>query len=749
MAIGHLEPIEIYQVPVNDNLTLPYSSQTIADDINVIRTVIKRILGTSSFTNTSSLESLQSLTQFKTDINNWKNTVSLPSGLIKATSIDYSVVTNPNTYPAILNNNSTWIKLNSFSSNLDGSNKLKWNGLSYTAADIDAAITATTTITNIQSNINSINTQISTINTTISSLQTNKIDPSYLEIFGTTYSYDPNRSPILQRLNDLESAISGFSGSNFVTQQDLNNAITPIQNQVNTLTTTVNGLTNLPTLVSDINTRLTNIEKSLHINLFASKTNDNAVLILNSSITNTLLNNDTQKLIDFLSLATSIKNNNYDFYIIPIVYQDFLANSTNIKNFLYELKKAYISLQSKNISKPVILLVFNKSIDSSINDISALPTILENEGFDLLAHIGFQIEPTYLDKNGSTIISFNSIKSYFAQAFNKLREKMFIFSRSLDALYGLLPKEILDSSVILTSSRYAWKKTLNSVDVDFKNYYNINFIDDLFDISFFCSVSNPPILCNLLYTTPGLYSDLSFIDLTIDNSTYDYNTPHDISLAYMKVKSKFFVDIVSDSNIQAFSFFANTSSSPWTLNTNNGPKKAFIGKYPKISLLNIDTTNNIFTNQEPNTYSTNDFAYNLYSINQNDFAGNVFEFSGYLSFIFNETNFNAHVAVGGILDILSTYNNLIDISLSSTTLTIADSSNASNSVSFTLTTSSLHFVVLNFEINTSTNSLDIIINVDNMTNTLSISNITEIPSPVYFSVTNTGSQNLLFSKLYV
>jgi hypothetical protein len=761
MPIGHLEPIEVYQVPVNDNLTLPFPSQTISDDINIIRTVIKRILGTSSYINTTSLENLQGLSQFKIDITNWKNLISLPSGLVNANSIDYSVVTNPNTYPAILNTNAAWVKLFSFSSFIDPTNKVLWSGISYTSSDIDSAISSTNTITTIQTNINNLLSQLNGLINNVNNLNINKISPSYFEIFGSSFSPDdpnnPSRLPILQRLYNLENAITGIANGGYITQNDLNNALNPINSSISLLTSQINNIPpNLSTTLSDINSRLSAIEDNIPIHLFSSKTDNNAAFIISQAFINLFINNSTQNITNFIYTVQSIKDKGYDYFIVPIDFQNFLNNITNIKSFLKTVKNSYLNSTRKNLPKPVILIVFNKYIDTSSfslsNLMNALYNNLLNEKLETFCNLGFQIESSYLKVDGTTVVNFKDIKDYLIYIFGLLKETTFIFSYNLESLFGLLPQDIINKSILITSSRYAWKKTVSSTNIDFKNYYDIKFIDDLYELTPFCTPPNTNILCNLLPVTPNLYSDLSFLDLTLNTSSspYVYNSPNNASIAYLKAKNNFFVDFIVDSPVETFEFFLNATVSPWTLNAINGPKKDFINRYPKISLYNKDTINNVLTSLEPSLHSTNDVGYGLYEVPSNSSAGNVFEFSNFLSFIFSEKSFNANISIDGKLNLLPTYTSLVNISFSSGTFTVTDASTPANSVTFTLSSSSLHFVLLNFSQNTTTNALDILIKIDNnLSNTLSIANFTGNFNPILFSVSNIDTQSLLFSKIYV
>ncbi len=139
MPVTHLLQTEIVQseIVADDNPLI--TTTNLQDDLNQIRSVIRYILGRNSWLSLGGIKTIDFIT-------NWFNNNVLANGKLNAHSIDYSVVINIESYPAVLRSSNTWIKLEGFSLNINSQNKVLWSGISFTKEDIDSAISQTETI---------------------------------------------------------------------------------------------------------------------------------------------------------------------------------------------------------------------------------------------------------------------------------------------------------------------------------------------------------------------------------------------------------------------------------------------------------------------------------------------------------------------------------------------------------------------------------------------------------------------------
>lgn len=233
MPITHLEQIEIANSGQEVDTLLDFSSAVSSDslekDLNYIRSVLKKIIGNSRWHDISNLKTL-------VDISNFINFVSTQPNQISANSIDFSTVNTPDTYQAVLRNSTDWQKLSGLVPGINNLHKLLWAYISFTTADIDAAIQNTPTIVNLnaslgnntqrlQSQIDSINITLSNHSSRISSLETDVTDTN-------------NTSSIINRLSLAEQNITNISNT-------LNTATVNISNlipRVNTLEGTVSNI---------------------------------------------------------------------------------------------------------------------------------------------------------------------------------------------------------------------------------------------------------------------------------------------------------------------------------------------------------------------------------------------------------------------------------------------------------------------------------------------------------------------------
>lgn len=585
---------------------------------------------------------------------------------------------------------------------------------------------------NYQLNVNDITqllNEIGTFNTTLQNINT-QIQNLTNEVYGTTYTPNTSRPPILQRLDNLTTTIN------------------TVQNNLNALSNSFNSfnLQNVQDQINLLNSYISDIKDTISFADLSSETNEKGIFILNKDFINTFLNNNTNNIINVLRILEQLANFKYDFYIIPINYRDFVDKIYDLTLFLKNLKNIYISNVNKKLPKPVLLLIFNSNIDRNNYSVANLLDILKTNKLNQHINIGLQIEPTYTDLNNNNI-NFTEIKNFILNSIYSLKNKLFLFSYNLQNLKGLLPKEVVDNSILITSSRYVWKKSINSNDLDFSNYYSINAINDLFDLSVFCSSSNKIALCDLVPS--NAYSDLSFIDLSLDTNSpnYSYNNSYDAISSYLKAKNLNLINLLEFRDIEAFDYRATTDLSQWNILATNSSKSEFLELRPKIKLYQIAGNN--LTNTEPYVYNNNNLMYKLYIIPSSNYAGNVFEVTDKLMFTFNNANFDASIMINGILDFLSSYTNLINISLFSGTLTITDSSNTSNSVSYTLPNNPIHNVYFKFTFETNNNILFVDIKIYNTNLNLSIQNVQYPLTSMSFKITNLDTNDLLISKLYV
>jgi hypothetical protein len=206
MPVSHLLQTEIVQSEIVNDSNPFITTTNLQDDLNQIRAVIRSILGRSSWLNLNNIKTIDFLTT-------WFNNNVLSNGKLNANSIDYSVVSDVNSYPAVLRSSSTWLKLESFSSYLNAQNKLLWSGISFTTTDIDSAISPTSTIatintrlSNLESSLNNTNTQIITLQSSVSSLSTRvtNAETNIANLGTRTTNLESQTSSLDTRVTNLE-----------------------------------------------------------------------------------------------------------------------------------------------------------------------------------------------------------------------------------------------------------------------------------------------------------------------------------------------------------------------------------------------------------------------------------------------------------------------------------------------------------------------------------------------------------------
>jgi hypothetical protein len=215
MPVSHLLQTEIVQSEIVNDSNPFITTTNLQDDLNQIRAVIRSILGRDSWLSLSNIKTIDFLTT-------WFNNNVLSNGQINANSIDYSVVSNVDSYPAVLRNSSTWLKLEAFSSFLNSQNKLLWSGISFTTADIDSAISPTNTIatintrlSNLESSLNNVNAQITILQSSVSSLSTRvtNAETNIASLSTRTTNLESQTSSLDTRVTNLEDRVTALENN--------------------------------------------------------------------------------------------------------------------------------------------------------------------------------------------------------------------------------------------------------------------------------------------------------------------------------------------------------------------------------------------------------------------------------------------------------------------------------------------------------------------------------------------------------
>jgi len=341
MPVSHLLQTEIVQSEIVNDSNPFITTTNLQDDLNQIRAVIRTILGRSSWLNLSNIKTVDFLT-------NWFNDNVLSNGKLNANSIDYSVVSNVNSYPAVLRNSTTWIKLESFSYYLNSQNKLLWSGISFTTADIDSAISPTSTIatintrlSNLESSLNNTNTQLSTLQSSVSSLSTRvtNAETNITNLSARTTNLESQTSSLDTRVTNLEDRVTALennsgSGSGGGGSGTCSGCV-----DTTTFSSTISGINN------DIN------QLQQEIQAIENKNQTYGNLLWHPAIFNEI------KLINFLEdieTLDNVVNGVFDFYmrirenlnvsikeiILPVYLHKFVEKQTNIENLVDALLTA-------------------------------------------------------------------------------------------------------------------------------------------------------------------------------------------------------------------------------------------------------------------------------------------------------------------------------------------------------------------------------------------------------------------------
>ncbi len=366
MPVSHLLQTEIVQSEIVDDSNPNISSRNLQDDLNKIRAIIRSILGRNSWTNIGGIKTIDFLTD-------WFNRNVLPNGGISANIIDYTTVLDVDSYPAVLRNSSTWIKLEALSYYINSQNKLSWAGISFTNDDIDSAISSTNTILNINTSLNSLRNGINTLQTNLDGLSTriNNVEISTTALNTRVTNLESTTLNLNTRTSALESQFSTL-GTIFVSNDAFNSTISNIQDNLN-----------------QVNDRVYLLEHASFKYPYGN------LVIFNGQSLNEFLNGD-----DTLSQAVAEA---YDFYyslvshlqvavkeiVFPIDFSNFIVRKSDIENFISGFIYS-INIQSNRSHIKISLLVDLTKIEAStLNSIMSSPTFFGDKVYRGVEYIYF------------------------------------------------------------------------------------------------------------------------------------------------------------------------------------------------------------------------------------------------------------------------------------------------------------------------------------------------------------------------
>lgn len=582
MAIEHLKQVEVYtSETTNDSVDLTtFSPLNIQDDLNVIRTILKNVIGGTNFKDIANIYTLKNLYT-------WRNTHFTSSGL-KATSIDVSVVADVDNFSFVLSNNSYWQKLKSFSQQyLNTQNKVLWSGIAYTTTELNNAISTLPVITSLQTNVNNLQTSIN-------SIQTNQ-SIFFQEIYGTVVSSSSGNQPILDRLSNLEAKVS-----NLEVVSDYGNYINVISTEIygyspppsspvgtdsiltrlNTVESDINSLQNnigqIPQIqsdlqslqnkvgyfdyndylntISEINTNINflsfvsqfGVKEKLFLDIGKLK-----VLDLDKTIRNFI---ELQPAPDIVNLLNSLKENNIGEVFLLYRYIN-LVNSSNI-TLIEKIKEILNTLSYSNsldkLPKLTVLIVLNSS---TILDETVLYSQLPQLVAKLLPYVdvALQIEESFNVWTDSTYSSTTTVS--LEEIINQIENTIkYIYEQEKPVkVFTNNPKLVLSrfgmyNLEVFSPVQFYWPHSINGFNVKIDK---VGLFDNAFDVSYFCTLfppnaSNPSsdnISCDLISspTFQGVTFDLSF-----DTNTNDYTSPSDVQKLFSAISENIKVEILTN-----------------------------------------------------------------------------------------------------------------------------------------------------------------------------------------------------------
>lgn len=768
MAIEHLKQEEVYtSETTNDSLNLTtFAPLNIQDDLNVIRTILKNIIGGTNFKDIANIYTLKNLYT-------WKNTHFTSFGL-KATSIDVSVIADVDNFSFVLSNNSYWQKLKSFSQQyLNEQNKVLWSGIAYTTTELNNAISTLPVITSLQTNVNNIQT-------TVNSLQSNQ-SIFFQEIYGAVVSSTSGNRPILNRLSTLESQVSSLgilpNLSNYI------NAISqeiygyypppntplgsdPVLARLNTIENNIGSLQSNVDQISQIQTDLQNLQNK--VSYFDYNTYTDTIRSINTNINflyfvsqfgvkeKLFLDFEKLKVLDLdrtiknfiesqpaaniIGLLNALKNNDIAEVFIPYRYIH-LVNSSNI-TLIDKIKELLESLSySGNLdkfTKITILIILNRS---TIQDEGVLYSQLPQLIAKLLPYVdvALQIEENFdvwtdFTYSSTTTVPFNAFANQVEKAIKYIYEKeksVKVFTNNPKLIlsrFGIYDLEVF------SPVQFYWPQSINGFNVKLDK---VSLIDNAFDVNYFCTqfppnVSDPSsdnISCDLISspTFKGITFDLSF-----DTNTNDYTSPSDVQKLFSAISENIKVEILTNyqSSYKVFSPLSIDVSDPSNIQLQfSSVKSGFFKFYRKLKLFNKGINN--FPATESDKHTAIDEFYDYYLLDTTNSSAIIYESGIKDALIFTTSlgeNFEIELFINGYDIYNQSYNYILKLSYDASTGDLAgydSSNNAITGFSKNIGTSGLGIFKV-FLINNGTD-LDIYLG--------SISDITPPASPKY-TITN-------------
>jgi len=365
MPVSHLLQTEIVQSEIIDDSNPNITSRNLQDDLNKIRSIIRSIIGRSSWTNISGIKTIDFLTD-------WFNRNVLPNGGISANIIDYTTVLDVNSYPAVLRNSSTWIKLEALSYYINSQNKLSWTGISFTNSDIDSAISLTNTILNINTSLTSLGNSVNALQNSTSNLSTrvSNVESTTTALNTRVANLESTTTSLSTRTAVLESQFSTL-GNIFVSNSAFSSAISRVENSL-----------------TQANDRIEVLE-----NVFF-KSYGNLVIFNGQKLNDFLNGNDT--LNQALAEASSFYYSLIDLLgvvvreiVFPVDFSHFLNNQSEIENFINGFFYSISSRGNRPRTKISLLVDLEKIESSAIISIMNYLAFFENKVYRRVEYVYF------------------------------------------------------------------------------------------------------------------------------------------------------------------------------------------------------------------------------------------------------------------------------------------------------------------------------------------------------------------------
>lgn len=720
MAIEHLKQEEVYtSETTTDSLNLTtFAPLNIQDDLNVIRTILRNIIGGTNFKDIANIYTLKNLYT-------WRNTHFTSSGL-KATSIDISVVADVDNFSFVLSNNSYWQKLKSFSQQyLNTQNKVIWSGIDYTTTELNNAISTLPVITSLQTNVNNIQT-------TVNSLQSNQ-SIFFQEIYGAVVTSTSGNQPILDRLSTLESQVSGLGSlpnlSNYINviSQEIygyypppntplgsdpvltrlnkvENDISSLQNNIGQIPQIQTNLQNLQnkvgyfdynTYTNTINSISTNINFLDFVSQFGVKEKifldfeKLKVLDLDRTIKNFI---ESQPAANIIRLLNALKNNDIAEVFIPYRYIH-LTNSSDI-TLIEKIKELLESLSySSNLdkfTKITILIILNRSTTQDESELYfQLPQLIAK----LLPYVdvALQIEENFdiwTDSTYSATITvpFNAFANQVEKAIKYIYEKeksVKVFTNNPKFVLSRLGRYNLE---IFSPVQFYWPVTINGLNVKIDK---VTLFDNAFDVSYFCTQFPPNIVDN---STDNTVCDLIFspsfqgvtFDVSFDTNTNNYTSPSDIEKLFAALSDSVKVGILTNysSPYKVFSPVSIDTSDPLDIQFHfSSVKSGFFKLYRKLKMFNKDSNN--FPTTEVGKNTSVDEFYDYYLLDTTSSSAIIYESGIKDTLIFATSlgeNFEVEMFVNGYDVYNQSYSYILKLSYNASTGDLTGYDNSNNTI---------------------------------------------------------------------